>query len=82
MSSLKQAEVDCNNQKKVPFYLINPAEIPLDQAIRRERQMDNQPFLVVFGDNKETKEALHKQKEEEVINTEEEVIVPGVVTSE
>ena len=62
-----KAEVDCNNQKKVPFYLINPAEIPLDQVIRRERQMDNQPFLVVFGDNEETKEALHKQKEEEVI---------------
>ena len=62
-----KAEVDCNNQKTVPFYLINPAEIPLDQVIRRERQMDNQPFLVVFGDNEETKEALRKQKEEEVI---------------
>ena len=62
-----KAKVDCNNQKKVPFYLINPAEIPLDQVIRRERQMDNQPFLVVFGDNEETKEALRKEKVEEVI---------------
>ena len=62
-----KAEVDCNNQKKVPFFLINPAEIPLDQVIRRERQMYNQPFLVVFGDNKETKETLRKQKGEEVI---------------
>ena len=57
-----KAEVDCNNQKKVPFFFMNPAEIPLDQVIRRERQMDNQPFLVVFGDNEETKEALRKKQ--------------------
>ena len=63
-----KAEVDCNNQKKVPFNLINPAEIPLDQVKRRERQMDNQPFLVVFSDNEETKEALLKEKEEEEID--------------
>ena len=71
-----KAEVDCNNQKKVPFYLINPAEIPLDQVIRRERQMDNQPFLVVFCDNEETKEALRKQNEE-VTEEEYDCIVMG-----
>ena len=65
-----KAEVDCNNQKKVPFNLINPAEIPLDQVIRRERKLYYQPFLVVFGDNEETKEALRKENEEEVIRDE------------
>ena len=64
-----KAEVNCNNQK-VPFNLINPAEIPLEQE---ERQLNNQPFLVVFGDNEETKEALRKQKEEEVVEGEMQV---------
>ena len=61
-----KAEVNCNEQKKVPFNLINPAEIPLDQANRRERQMDNQPIFVIFADNEETKEAIRQQEEEAV----------------
>ena len=64
IQAIIKAEVDCNNQKKVPFNLINPAEIPLDQENLRKRQLDNQPFLVVFGDNEETKEALRKQKDD------------------
>ena len=68
-----KAEVDCNNQKEVPFNLINPAEIPLEQESRRERHLNSQPFLVVFGDNEETKEALRKQKEEEVVEGEMQV---------
>ena len=72
-----KAEVDCNNQKKVPFNFINPAEIPLDQVKRRERKLYYQPFLVVFGDNEETKEALRKQNEEEVIEKEVDCLVIG-----
>lgn len=61
-----KAEVNCNEQKKVPFNLINPAEIPLDQANRRERQLDNQPIFVIFADNEETKEAIRQQQEDAV----------------
>ena len=44
--------------------LSDPAEILLEQENLRKRQLDNQPFLVVFGDNEETKEALRKQKDD------------------
>lgn len=60
-----KAEVDCIQQKKVPFNFINPAEIPLEQENRRTRHLDIQPLLVIFADNMETR-ALLQEKEEEV----------------
>lgn len=57
------AEVDCINQKKVPFNFVNPAEIPLEKPLRRERHLPIQPFLVINADNEITKTVLQQQDE-------------------
>jgi hypothetical protein len=52
------AEVDCIEQKMVPFKFINPAEIPLDKPLRREHYLPFQPFLIINADNEMTKKLL------------------------
>ena len=59
-----KAEVNCANQKKIPFNFINPAEISLEHENRRLRHLDIQPFLVIFADNKETRALLQQETEE------------------
>lgn len=56
-----KAEVNCSEQKKVPFNFINPAEISLERQNRRDRHLDIQPFLVIFTDNEETLTLLQEQ---------------------
>lgn len=41
--------VDCIRHKKVPLKVVNPATVELEQNSRRERQLQYQPFLVVFS---------------------------------
>ena len=60
------AEVDCIEQKMVPFKFVNPAEIPLDKPLRREHYLPFQPFLVINADNEMTKNRLRQQQEEAV----------------
>ena len=60
------AEVDCINQKKVPFNFVNPAEIPFEKPLRRERHLPIQPFLVINADNEITKTVLQQQQEQDV----------------
>ena len=59
-----KAEVNCVEQRKVPFNFVNPAEIPTEQQNRRERHMDIQPFLVVFASNQKIQAALEQPEEE------------------
>ena len=61
------AEVDCIEQKMVPFEFVNPAEIPLDKPLRREHYLPFQPFLVINADN-EMKQNLLRQQQEEAVN--------------
>ena len=58
------AEVDCETFKKVPLNFINPAEIPLERATRRERHLKLQPLLLVFSDDAQVKNQIAKGKEE------------------
>ena len=75
-----KAEVNCNEPKrKVPISFVNPAEIPLEQANRRERHMDIQPFLVVFADNEETKNILLKNEEAAVNGEDDEPDINDIV---
>lgn len=55
--------VDCETFTKVPLKFINPAEIPLDQPLRRERHLDLQPLLVVSSDDSLVKETIAKGSE-------------------
>lgn len=57
------AEVDCNEQRKVPFNFVNPAEIPLDKPLRRARHLPIQPFLVINANNEVTQTVLRQQEE-------------------
>ena len=56
--------VDCETFTKVPLKFINPAEIPLNQAMRRERHLDLQPLLVISSDDSQVKEMIAKGSEE------------------
>ena len=58
------AEVDCETFRKVPLNFINPAEIPLERASRRERHLNLQPLLLVFSDDSHIKEQIAKGEEE------------------
>lgn len=49
-------DVDCNEQKKVPLKIINPATI--EQLAKRERQLMFQPFLVVYIDDIQIKNVI------------------------
>ena len=60
------AEVDCINQRKVPFNFVNPAEISFDKPLRRERHLPIQPFLVVNADNEITQTVLQQQQDGDV----------------
>ena len=61
---LLTAEVDCGAFKKVPLNFINPAEIPLERATRRERHLNLQPLLLVFSDDSHIKNQIAKGEEE------------------
>ena len=58
------AEVDCETFRKVPLNFINPAEIPLERATRRERHLNLQPLLLVFSDDSHVKDQIAKGEEE------------------
>ena len=55
------AEVDCIEQKMVPFKFINPAEIPLDKPLRREHYLPFQPFLIINADEMTKKLLQHTE---------------------
>ena len=58
------AEVDCETNRKIPLNFVNPAEIPLERATRREKHLDFQPLLLVFSDDGHIKEQIAKGQEE------------------
>ena len=60
---LLTAEVDCVEFRKIPLNFINPAEIPLEKATRRERHLDLQPLLLVFSDDSHVKDQIAKGEE-------------------
>lgn len=58
------AEVDCETNRKIPMNFVNPAEISLERATRREKHLDFQPLLLVFSDDSYVKEQIAKGQEE------------------
>ena len=58
------AEVNCDTFRKIPLNFVNPAEIPLERATRREKHLDLQPLLLVFSDDGHIKEQIAKGQEE------------------
>ncbi len=67
ISVILKLSVNCDGKRrKVPVMLENPAEIPLEQKARRERNMNVQPLLVVFFSDEVVKEVVKEERKAEV----------------
>lgn len=67
--------VGCKHYKKVPATFVNPAEIPLKNAKRRERHRVLQPMLLVHLSDMQVKEMVKSGEQQTLPGGEEEIVL-------